>query len=67
MTENYSARLRMRVQGFAGSLRVVTEWATRRRRAERATDQRIQKVPSACKMAHMITISRDDLTKADAG
>ena len=31
---------RLEEQGFRGSLRVVTEWATRRRRAERADDPR---------------------------
>ncbi|MGA7975452.1 MAG: ISL3 family transposase [Pseudolabrys sp.] len=56
---------RLRAQGFAGSLRVVTEWATRRRRAERATDQQLQKVPSARTIARMMTMSRDYLTKAD--
>ena len=30
---------RLQAKGFQGSLRVVGEWATRRRRAERATDQ----------------------------
>ena len=38
---------RLQVQGFQGSLRVVSEWRTRRQRAEKATDQQLQKVPSA--------------------
>jgi transposase len=38
---------RLKARGFAGSLRVVTEWATRRRRAEQATGQHVRKVPSA--------------------
>jgi hypothetical protein len=35
------------LDGFRGSLRVVSEWATRRRRSEKASDQQLQKVPSA--------------------
>jgi transposase len=38
---------RLKARGFAGSLRVVSEWATRRRRAEQASDRQLQKVPSA--------------------
>ncbi|MDR3376066.1 MAG: ISL3 family transposase [Ancalomicrobiaceae bacterium] len=56
---------RLKARGFRGSLRVVTEWATRRRRTERATDQQLQKVPSARTLARMMTIGRDHLTKAD--
>lgn len=52
-------------RGFRGALRVVTEWATRRRRAEQATDQQLQKVPSARTIARMMTIGRNHLTKAD--
>jgi transposase len=52
-------------QGFRGSLRVVTEWATRRRRAERASDQQLQKVPSARTIARLMTTARDHLSKAD--
>ena len=42
-----SAERRLRSEGFGGSLRVVGEWATRRRRAEKASDLQLQKVPSA--------------------
>ncbi|MCF1448965.1 ISL3 family transposase [Agrobacterium vitis] len=56
---------RLKARGFAGSLRVVTEWATRRRRAEQATDQQLQKVPSARTIARMMTTGRDNLTKSD--
>ena len=34
---------RVKRQGFKGSLRVVTEWATRRRRAEKISNQQLQK------------------------
>jgi transposase len=56
---------RLQVQGFQGSLRVVGEWATRRRRAETATDRQLQKVPSARTVSRLMTTARDDLSKAD--
>ncbi|RWO95752.1 MAG: hypothetical protein EOQ99_33595 [Mesorhizobium sp.] len=56
---------RLQAKGFRGSLRVVAEWATRRRRAERASDQQLQKVPSARTIARLMTTARDHLTKSD--
>ncbi|MGH7603951.1 MAG: ISL3 family transposase [Gemmatimonadaceae bacterium] len=56
---------RLQVQGFQGSLRVVSEWTTRRRRAEKATDQQLQKVPSARTISRLMTTARDNLSKAD--
>lgn len=56
---------RLKIRGFRGSLRVVTEWATRRRRAEKAGD-RLQRVPSARTIAKLMTTDRDHLSKADA-
>jgi transposase len=44
---------RLKAQGFQGSLRVVSEWATRRRRAEKAVNPILQKVPSARKIARV--------------
>ena len=57
---------RLKVQGFWGSSRVVSEWVTRRRRAEQATDQQLQKVPSARTISRLMTTARDHLSKADA-
>jgi len=57
---------RAKARGFRGSLRVVTEWATRRRRSERASDQRLQKVPSARTVARLMATARDHLSKADS-
>ena len=54
-----------RAQGFRGSLRVVGEWATRRRRAEQANIERLQRVPSARTLARLLTTGRDRLTKAE--
>lgn len=56
---------RLKGQDFRGSLRVVSEWATRRRRAEKATDQQLQKVPSARTIARLMTTARDHLSTAD--
>jgi transposase len=55
----------LQARGFRGSLRVVSEWTTRRRRAERASDHQLQKVPSARTVARLMTTARDYLSKAD--
>ena len=57
---------RLRGAGFRGSLRVVTEWATRRRRAETAPDHGPRKCPSARAIARMMTLRRDHLTRDEA-
>ena len=55
---------RLRASGFPGSLRVVTEWATRQRRAE------VSGAPSPCPapraLAQLLTTARDTLTRAEA-
>ncbi|MET4037151.1 transposase [Bradyrhizobium sp. RT4a] len=40
---------RLKARGFRGSLRVISEWATRRRRGERADTQNLRRIPSARK------------------
>ncbi len=55
----------LQAHGFRGSARVVAEWATRRRRAEKATDQQLQKVPSSRTIARLMTTARDHLSRAD--
>jgi transposase len=55
---------RLAARGFRGSLRVISEWATRRRRAEKADAQNLQRIPSARTIARLMTIGRDLLTKA---
>ena len=57
---------RLRTAGFHGSLRVVTEWTTRRRRSERAPDGRPRTCPSARAIARMMTLRRDRLTRDEA-
>jgi transposase len=56
---------RLKPRGFRGSLRVISEWATRRRRAEKVDAQNLQRIPSARKIARLMTIGRDVLTKAE--
>ena len=56
---------RLKLAGFRGSLRVVSEWATRRRRSEKASDQQLQKVPSARTIARLMTSARDHMSKPD--
>jgi len=57
---------RLKGQGFQGSLRVVSEWATRRRRARKISNQQLQKVPSARTIARLMTVKRDHMNKADS-
>ncbi|MEY9752261.1 transposase [Bradyrhizobium japonicum] len=56
---------RLAARGFRGSLRVVSEWATRRQRAEKADAQNLQRIPSARTIARLMTIGRDLLTNAE--
>lgn len=56
---------RIQAKGFRGRPGVVSEWARRRRRAELASDQQLQKVPSARTIARLMTTARDHLSKAD--
>ncbi|MGY4376220.1 transposase [Bradyrhizobium sp. i1.3.6] len=56
---------RLTARGFRGSLRVISEWATRRRRAEKPDARKLQRIPSARTIARLMTISGDLLTKAE--
>jgi transposase len=56
---------RLTARGFRGSPRVISEWATRRRRAEKADAQNLQRIPSARTIARLMTIGRDLLSKAE--
>ena len=56
---------RLRARGYRGVLRVVGEWATRRRRAETASAEHLRRVPSARTVALLMTTGRDHLSKAD--
>jgi len=57
---------RLRGEGFGGSLRVVGEWATRRRRSERADGAAAGKPPSVRSIARAMLVRRDRLTRSEA-
>jgi len=56
---------RLQARGFRGSLRVVGEWTTRRRRAETADVENIRRIPSARTIARLMMVGRDTLSKAE--
>lgn len=56
---------RLKGQGFRGSLRVVTEWATRRRRADQISGDALRRAPSARTIARLMTVERDNLSKSE--
>jgi transposase len=56
---------RLKTRGFRGSMRVVSEWATRRRRAEKADAAALSRTPSARTIARLLTFERDNLSKAE--
>jgi len=56
----------MREQGFRGQMGVVSEWARRRRLAERTDQSALARTPSARCIARLMTLARDDLSKSDA-
>ena len=55
---------RLKKQGFRGCLRVVSEWAARRRQGEKL-DNALSRVPSARTIARLMTVGRDGLSKAE--
>ena len=55
----------LKQRGFRGCLRVVSEWSGRRRRSERMDASSISRAPSARTVARLMTIGRDQLTKAE--
>ena len=50
---------------FKGSLRVVSEWATRRRCADKASDRQLQRIPAARTITKLMTTKRDHLTRSE--
>ena len=57
---------RLRGRGFGGSLRVVGEWATRRRRSERADGAIASRLPPARTIARTMLAGRDRLSRSEA-
>ena len=56
---------RLKMQGFRGSLRVVTEWTSRRRQAERIDAESLHRIPSARTIARLMTTGRDTLSRSE--
>lgn len=56
---------RLRAQCFRGSRRLVSEWATRGKRADKADAESLTRVASARAIARLFTTSRDNLTKSE--
>jgi transposase len=57
---------RLKAAGFHGGLRVVGEWATRRRRSEMSPLGVSCRVPSARSVARLMTAERDRLSRDEA-
>ena len=56
---------RLKTDGFRGSLRVVTEWATRRRQAELSSFGTPRRCPSTRAIAQMMLRGQHDLTQEE--
>ena len=52
-------------QGFRGCPRVVSEWSGRRRRSEKMDASALGRAPSARTVARLMTVGRDQLSKAE--
>lgn len=55
----------LKAEGFRGCRRVVTEWATRRRRADKVDGDALSRAPSARMIARLTTVGRDNLSKSE--
>ena len=56
----------MKAKGFPGQSGVVSQWAQRRRLAEKAGQSGLARTPSARVIARLMTAARDDLAKSEA-
>jgi len=54
----------MRQQGFRGCLRVVSEWATRRRQADK-TEGALRRIPASRTIARLLTVDCGQLSKSE--
>jgi transposase len=57
---------RLRTLGFRGSMRVVAEWTTRRRRSESLDANVPRKIPPARLIGRLMLAERDNLSRPDA-
>ncbi len=53
-------------EGLRGCWRVVSEWAGRRRRAEKAETSSLRRFPSVRTIARLMTTGRDTLSKSES-
>lgn len=56
----------MRAKGFPGQSGVVSQWAQRRRLAEKANQSGLARTPSARVISRLMTSARNDLAKSEA-
>jgi transposase len=56
----------MRAEGFVGQQGIVSQWAQRRRLAEKAGQSGLMRTPSARVLARLMTSAQDGLGKSDA-
>jgi len=56
----------MRAEGFVGQSGVVSQWAQRRRLAEKANQSGLMRTPSARVLARLLTSAQDGLAKSEA-
>ncbi|KKC33470.1 transposase [Devosia psychrophila] len=56
----------MQMKGFSGQRGIVSQWAHRRRLAEKANQSGLARTPSARVIARLMTTARDDLAKSEA-
>ncbi len=55
----------LRLRGFRGCLRVVSEWSARRKKAEKADPAALARAPSARTVARLLTVGRERLSRAE--
>ena len=58
--------IEMKAKGFPGQCGVVSQWAQRRRLAEKAGQSGFARTPSSRVIARLMTAARDDLAKSEA-
>lgn len=56
----------MQAEGFSGQHGIVSQWAHRRRLAEKANQSGLARTPSARVIARLMTTARNDLAKSEA-
>jgi hypothetical protein len=55
----------LRATGFACVLRIVTEWATRRRRSDEVSADTLARLPPVRRIARLLSLERGHLAKAE--